>query len=135
MLYKFAGGTYYADGTKVSGGVHHRTEAKDGFYYLTTLANTIGDRRFTREIATNNGDVWVYEYADDEANIAYALWCPTSDGTRVNNFGLYVGDATSVTLVEAVYGDLDGVRTTLTPNAEGYVSVDVSENPVYVVIE
>ena len=65
--------------------------------------------------------------------------------TKVNGYKLYVGtDAESVVLTETdvVYDDAGNVaqgsktgkQTTLSVDAEGFVTVNVSENPVYVVV-
>ena len=106
---------------------------KDSYYYLYTLKNTLGDYTFQRELDTGSNDVWVYEYKNADGKVAYAVWCPTQDGTKVDSFKLKV-DGSSATLVEAVDLDTDGVSTDLTVS-NGYVTINVSENPVYVVMK
>ena len=44
-------------------------------------------------------------------------------------------DGSKATLVENVYGDIDGVKSSLVADEFGYVTINVSENPVYVVVE
>ncbi len=107
---------------------------KDSYYYMYTLKNTLGDFRFNREITAYDENVMIYEYVSDDGRTAYAVWCKTSDGTTSDNYQLRIG-ADSATLVEAVYGDIDGVETKLTSDDVGCVSINVSENPVYVVID
>ena len=107
---------------------------KDSYYYMYTLKNTLGDFRFNREIAAYDENVMIYEYVSDDGRTAYAVWCKTSDGTKSENYQLRIG-AESATLVEAVYGDIDGVKTTLTSDSVGCVGINVSENPVYVVVD
>ncbi len=107
---------------------------KDSYYYIYTLKNTLGDFSFKREIAAYDENVIIYEYESKDGRTAYAVWCKTSDGTTSENYLLKI-DAESATLVEAVYGDIDGVQTELTSDSIGYVSINVSENPVYVVVD
>lgn len=107
---------------------------KDSYYYIYTLKNTLGDYRFDSEIEAYDDNVMVYKYKTDDGKTAYALWCKTSDGTKVDNYQLAI-DSDSATLVEAVYGDIDGSCKTVFADQYGYVSVNVSENPVYIVVE
>ncbi|MBR2296116.1 MAG: hypothetical protein IKA43_01770 [Clostridia bacterium] len=105
---------------------------KDSYYYLYTLKNTLGDYRFNRELNSGRDDVWVFEYVNADGKLAYAVWCPTQDGTKVADFQLKV-NGSSATLVEAVDLDIDGVSKSI-PVSNGAVTIDVSENPVYVVM-
>ena len=116
--------------------ISYNMVAKDGYYYLYTLKNTLGNMTFTRELATGRDDVWVYEYAGEDGEKGYAAWCPTSNDTKVNNYKLYVGDVESATLVEAdsKNKDIDGVHTQLEV-VNGFVTINVTENPCYVVVE
>ena len=107
---------------------------KDSYYYLYTLKNTLGDYTFTQEIKAYDENVMIYQYKTAEGKTAYAVWCGTSDGSVSNNYQLKI-DGSSATLVENEYGDIDGVKTTLTADSLGYVSVNVSENPVYIVVD
>ena len=107
---------------------------KDSYYYLYTLKNTLGGYSFDSQIEAYDENVWVYKYKTEDGKTAYAVWCGTSDGTKVENYQLAI-DGDSATLVEAVYGDIDGVQTSLTADEYGYVSVNVSENPVYILVD
>ena len=145
--YRGTDGKYYyvKDNVQVSGNCEEKVTPKPSYYYLCTLYNTLYDFTFRRELKSGNDDVWVYQFSDDKANEAYALWCPTSNMTKVNGYKLYVGtDAESVVLTETdivyddagnvAYGSKTGKQTTLSVDAEGFVTVNVSENPVYVVV-
>ena len=107
---------------------------KDSYYYLYTLKNTLGDYTFYREIESYDENVMIYEYKNYAGKSAYAAWCKTSDGTVSENYQLMI-DGSKATLVENVYGDIDGVKTSLVADEFGYVTINVSENPVYVVVE
>ena len=106
---------------------------KDSYYYLYTLKNALGDYRFEREVITGNDHVWAYEFKTDEGKTAYAVWCPTMDGTKVANFELNIG-SNSATLIQAVDEDIDGISSKLT-GTDNVVKFDVSENPVYVIVD
>lgn len=106
---------------------------KDSYYYIYTLKNTLGNYTFSRELNSGNEDVWVFEYKNADGKYAYAVWCPTQDGTKVDDFKLNV-NGSGATLVEATDLDEDGMSTPLTVSG-GTVTIDVSENPVYVVMD
>ena len=106
---------------------------KDSYYYLYTLKNTLGDYRFVDEINSGSDDIWIYKYQTDGGKTAYAVWCPTMDGTKVDNFELKI-DGSVATLVQAVDLDTDGVASELTVT-NGTVKINVSENPVYVIVD
>ncbi len=107
---------------------------KDSYYYLYTLKNTLGSYTFEEQIEAYDENVLIYKYKTAEGKTAYALWCKTSDGTKADNYQLRI-DGNGATLVEAVYGDVDGVETRLETDEYSYVSVNVSENPVYVLVD
>ena len=107
---------------------------KESYYYLYTLKNTLGGYTFDSEVEAYDENVLIYKYVTSEGKTAYAVWCPTSDGTKSENYQLRI-DAETATLVEAVHGDIDGIRTNLTADEYGYVSIDVSENPIYILVD
>ena len=126
--------------------------AKESYYIVYTLKTALGDMRFNREIDSGNDDVWVYEFTNEAGKRGYALWCPTSNGTKVNDYKLFIDadDATLITNnfedhrdykdeqgrptdVEKYYQN-EGDWTNLVAD-NGYVSVNVSENPIYVIID
>ena len=107
---------------------------KDSYYYLYTLKNTLGDYTFNREIEAYDENVMIYEYVNESGDVTYALWCKTSDGTKAMDYQLKI-DGTNATLIEAVYGDTDGTETHLVADQLGYISVNVSENPIYIQVK
>ena len=141
------GGFYYLDNGEYAGSsAEEKMTPKASFYYMSTLYNTLKDFTFRRELKSGNDDVWVYQFSDNKQNEAYALWCPTANMTKVDGYKLFVGtDNVNVVLTETeVYYDeagntlptssITGKQTFLEVDEKGYVTVDVSENPVYVTV-
>ncbi|MBQ7225721.1 MAG: hypothetical protein IJX02_03860 [Clostridia bacterium] len=138
---------YIDDNTFAGNSASIKMTPKASYYAMSTLFHTLKDFSFRREVVSGNDDVWVYQYANNTGDEGYAVWCPTANGTKVDGYKLFVGtDADSVVLTETqiVYDDAGntigdqcsktGKQTTLTPDADGYVTINVSENPVYVVV-
>ena len=136
---------YIKDNVFAGNNAEAKLTAKPSYYYMSTLFYTLHDFTFERELASGHDDVWVYQYTSDAKDEAYAIWCPTSNGTKVEGYKLYVGTKGTVTLVETdvVFDDAGnttkessqtGKKTVLTPDANGCVTINVSENPVYVVV-
>ncbi|MBO5262481.1 MAG: hypothetical protein J6B45_05485 [Clostridia bacterium] len=138
---------YIKDGVFAGNSAEVKMSKKHSWYYMSTLFHTLNDYTFRRELASGNDDVWVYQYSNADHDEAYAVWCPTSNMTKVNGYRLFVGtDYESVTLVETQVAvdaagntveegsSATGKKTELTVDASGYVSINVSENPVYVVV-
>ena len=107
---------------------------KDSYYYLSTLKNALFDYTFNQQIEAYDENVTIYQYKTAEGKIAYAVWCGTSDGTVVNNYQLRI-DSDSATLIENEYGDEDGLKSTISADSLGYVSVNVSEKPIYIIVD
>ncbi len=107
---------------------------KDSYYYLYTLKNTLGNYTFNKQIEAYDENVMIYEYKTAEGKTAYAVWCPTSDGTVVNNYQLLI-NSNSATIVENENGNIYGKKTDVKSDSLGYISVNVSEKPVYVVVD
>ncbi len=107
---------------------------KDSYYYLYTLKNALGAYTFDSEIEAYDENVMIYKFTTEDGGEAYAVWCKTSDGTKAYDYQLRI-DSESATVIEAVYGDIDGVKTETVADEYGYISVDVSENPIYVIVD
>ena len=107
---------------------------KESYYYLYTLKNTLGNYTFNQEIEAYDENVMIYQYKTADGKIAYAVWCKTSDGTVSNNYQLRI-DGNSATLVENQHEDIDGVQSKLVADELGYVSINVSEKPIYILVD
>jgi hypothetical protein len=107
---------------------------KDSYYYLYTLKNALGDYTFVESVEAYRDGVYVYKYVNAQGKTAYAVWCGTSDGTAYEDYQIKI-DGDSATLIEAVYGHIDGVSSKLYADDIGYISVDISEKPVYIIVD
>jgi hypothetical protein len=95
----------------------------------------LGKTRFEREVPSGNERVRVFRFRSVDSACRYVdvLWCPTSDQSQVRRYSLDVGTADRVTLVTLGPDSVTGHTRQLTPRY-GYVDIDVSERPVFVVV-
>jgi hypothetical protein len=91
----------------------------------------MGDMAFAEEIDTGREDLMIYRYENAEGKSGYAVWCPTSEGKTIENYNLKI-DATAADLVEFANMQEYGVKSDLTVNADGTVTITASERPVLV---
>jgi hypothetical protein len=108
---------------------------KIGWWYVYSLKNRLAGLRFEAEQTSGNTNVRIYRFKDASNVIkAYAVWCPTSNQTTVNGYSLALqGSPSTASLVTLQSGDPDGVKTPLTITG-GAVTLNVSERPVFVLI-
>ena len=104
---------------------------KDSFYYIYTLKEMLKDYTFAGEVESTNTNVRIFKYVNDEGKAKYAVWCVTSDGTKVPGYILPVGEG-EYSLVEFGFERYKGKWTDM-ENNNGRVVVNVSECPVFVV--
>lgn len=109
---------------------------KPSWYYVYTMKNRLGNFVFAGEQASGHPNVMVYKFIDpDSDNGAYVLWCPTSNGTTVNEYNLSLGsspsNATQITMQDQ---DIDGIETSLNIQ-NGVVTVNISETPIFVMVD
>ena len=116
-----------------SGVIDSNGKYKDSYYYIYTLKSTMSDMRFAEIIDSGNEDVWIYRFENDSGKSCYAVWCPTMDNVRCDNFKLEI-DADNATLVEFQYGEISGVSSELKVK-DKTVTINVSECPVLVFAE
>jgi len=104
---------------------------KDSFFYVYTLKEIISDCYFDSELETENVNMKIFKYVTDEGKSKYALWCPTSDSTKVPGYKFKVPNG-EYTLVEFVNERYNGKRTDMEAT-NGYLTVNVSENPIFII--
>lgn len=104
---------------------------KDSFYYVYTLKEIISDTRFDCELDSGNENVKIFRYVTKDGAYKYAVWCPTSNSTTVEGYKLKVGHGDYI-LAQLAFERYNGLRTDLVEE-DGYVTIDVSEMPVFVI--
>ncbi len=109
---------------------------KISWWYLYTMKNRLKGLYFEAEQDSGNDDVRIYRFKDGNGvTKAYAVWCPTTDQVEVNGYSLALqGTPNTAHLIELQEGDPDGIKTQLNINS-GSVTLDVSERPVFVMID
>lgn len=109
---------------------------KLSWYYVYTFKNTLNDMRYIGEQVSNNPKVMIYKFKSATSNAgAYVVWNMTSDNSLVNGYSLALqGNPTSASQVEMVANDTDGVTTALTISGDKKVTVNVSEKPLFVLV-
>ena len=109
------------------------SQRKDSYYYVHTLKSAMGDMYFAEIIESGNENVWIYRFENGQGKSCYALWCPTMDDVRVDDYALSI-DGTTATLTEFAFGETAGVSSPLSVS-NGSVTVDVCERPVLIFSE
>ena len=111
-------------------------EPYPAWYYISTLINNIGDY-IPEKIISEQGKVWVYKYrsAKSPDSAAYFIYCPSYNGTRVDNYELNVGKkagiATEISLQE---NSETGIRTER-KISDGIIKLNVTEAPRFILVK
>lgn len=108
---------------------------KISWWYVYTLKNRLGRYTYAGEVNTGNANVRAYKFARDGVVKGYAVWCPTSNNTTVSNYQLTLdGTPSTATLVQLAVNSVNGTESNL-PIAAGKVTFNVSERPVFVLLD
>ncbi len=110
-------------------------QPKLSWYAVYTMKETLTGMRYHDEIASGNPNVMIYRFKSATGNNgAYVLWSPTSNNTTVSNYQLTLaGTPTTASKVTMTANDTNGVTSPLTISS-GKVTLNVSERPVYVLV-
>lgn len=109
---------------------------KPSWYYVRTLRTALTQMRFQQEVVSTHEKVWIYAFKNSEnGSGAYVVWCPTSDGTTVQNYQLQLTENTgSATLISLRDKEKNGVSKPLDIMG-GKIEIDVSERPVIILVD
>ena len=109
-----------------------KTQVYPGWYYINTLVKQLGNY-LPERIIQETGDVWVYQYRhrDHADSLAYFIYKPTVNGTRLAAFTLQTGNLVENQARKISFLDSseDG-RNELIPALNGKVTLAVEEKPV-----
>jgi hypothetical protein len=110
-------------------------QPKRAWYYVATLRHILQGTRFESEVPSGEAQVRIYQFRSDGTppRRVYAVWCPTSRQAEVRDYSLEVSGATAATLTTLEPQSTTGQTKPLTV-AEGWITLDVTERPVFVAV-
>ncbi|RXZ79716.1 hypothetical protein EBB07_21950 [Paenibacillaceae bacterium] len=110
---------------------------KISWYYVYTLKNRLTGMSYIGEQSSGNANVKIYKFKDAVTGKgAYVVWCPTSNNTTVSGYSLQLqATPTAATLVTLTNGNTNGVSSTLTIASGNTTTVNVSERPLFVMVD
>ena len=108
---------------------------RKSWFYVSTMRSLLTGTLYAGEVSSGNPNVYIYKFKSATGNSGvYAIWCPTSNGTTVSQYKLtFSGSPTTASEVTLASGSTTGVTTALTIQSNS-VKIDVSERPVFVVV-
>jgi len=107
------------------------------WYYISTLINNLGDYA-PEKIISESGNVWAYKYRSKTSpdSVAYFVYCPTYNGTKVNNYELNVGKGAGSTATEISLKDnSDTGNSNLLTISSGLIKINVTEAPKFILLK
>ncbi len=112
---------------------------KISWYYVYALKNRLAGMRFMGEPVSGKPNISIYKFksvkvVNGKTGGAYAVWCPTSNGTEEKITLTLAGKPTSATLVTLSPTDTKGTATPLRIT-NGKVTLDASERPIFVLTD
>jgi len=108
---------------------------RPSWYYVYTLKNRLRGMRFAGEVNSGNAKVKIYRFKSDKGgHVAYAVWCPTSDGGAIEYSMKLSPLLRSAKLVQLQNGQINGAESSL-PLLKGVAKFSVSERPVFVLAD
>lgn len=108
-------------------------QPKTSWYYIYAMKKALRGYRFGKEIASKNSSINVYRFDNDSTSTSiYVAWCNTSIDKKVNNFNINMDGALGATLLELNKKDTVCTETGLQLNANGDVTVNLSERPLFI---
>jgi hypothetical protein len=111
-----------------------KTTVYPAWYYISTLVNRLGKFR-PDSLIRETGDVWVYRYRNTEYpdSLAYFVYKPTVNGSRVDSWPLETGQTTGNTAQKISFLDKSDMGHDETvPVANGKIRLAVEERPVLI---
>ena len=108
---------------------------KTSWFYVYTMKNTLKDMVYD-SVVKESSNLYIYKFVSankKSTKECYVLWCPTSNGTKINNYKLNIGKKQKATLINLEEDYYDGIKTNLNIT-NSQVTLNVSERPSFVVV-
>lgn len=109
---------------------------KKSWYYVATLKNVLTHMRYMGGETSSNPNILIYKFKDiSSPKGAYVLWAKTSKDYKAPQFPLQLSEkATNASITVLIPGKSNGSTTSL-PIDKQKVFIDVSEKPVFVLVD
>jgi hypothetical protein len=111
-----------------------KTQVYPGWYYISTLVNHLGKYQ-PDLLVREEGDTWIYRYRHSEFpdSLAYFIYKPTVDGSRVSAFTLEIGKTMNSQVRKVSFLDnTDQGAVEIMKVLNGEIIIDVQEKPVLI---
>ena len=108
-----------------------KTMAYPGWYYISTLVNQLGNY-IPDSVISEKGNVWIYKYRHQQVrdSVAYFVYAPTVNGTKIGQYSLYLGKVSGNTVREIDFkDDSDQGNENLLKVKQGTVIIPIDEKP------
>lgn len=108
---------------------------KPSWFYVYTMKDTLKGMVYD-SVVIESTNLYIYKFVSANKNSGkqcYVAWCPTSNGTKINNYKLNIGKKDKATLVNLEDDYSDGIKSNLNI-LNNQVTVNVSERPIFVVV-
>ncbi len=105
-----------------------------GWFYISTLVKRLGDY-LPDSVVSEKGSVWIYRYRHQQFrdSVAYFVYAPTVNGTRVLHYSLSLGNVYGNIVREIIFADnsdMGNENKLIVSN--GSVKVPVEEKPILI---
>ncbi len=108
-----------------------KTTAYPGWYYISRLISRLGNY-VADSVMLEKGNVWIYRFRHHQFrdSVAYFVYAPTVNGTKIKDYRLRVGNVSgkTVSAMEFHDGSEQGTNEVL-PVRQGMVDMPVDEKP------
>ncbi len=114
----------------------HSVRPYPAWFYISAFENRLAD--FVPDsILSENGSVWVYKYRNLRVpdSVAYFVYCPTRNGTKLDNYQLVVGKAANqnATLINFADNSPTGLPVQMKVS-NGKLTIAVEEMPKLIML-
>ena len=111
-----------------------KTLVYPGWYYISTLVNRLG-KYLPDKVISEKGDVWIYRYRHSvhSDSVAYFIYKPTVNGSRLNAFTLETGNGDGNQALKISFlDDNDLGKEEILPVIGGKIQTEVNEKPIII---
>lgn len=109
---------------------------KASWFYIKTLKSRLNGMRFVEENSLDSDKIRVTKFKNfNDQSGAFVVWCPTSNGSTINNFTLKLEGGARATLVKLSKFKPDGLSFPLSVKDDSVRLEEVSETPVIVMVD